>query len=99
MSKTSFPLCFLTLLLVACNSSTTRGIQETDYQWTNLIDPSLSNWDTYLSFKHQIGYDGTPPKDAKGNLIEPIGLNIPGYNVFTTALEKEQRNGFHVKTP
>ena len=48
------------------------------------------NWDTYLSFKHQIGYDGTPPLDESGNEIAPIGLNKPGYDVFTTITENNE---------
>jgi hypothetical protein len=54
--------------------------------WTPLLDTDLSNWDTYISFKHKDGYDGSPPKDALGNLIEPIGLNTQNeqLNVFST---------------
>ena len=52
-------------------------------KWTYLLDKNLSHWDNYLSFRHQIGYDGQAPKDKDGNLILPIGLNKPGYSVFT----------------
>lgn len=58
--------------------------------WTNLLDKDLSHWDNYLSFKHQIGYDGQAPKDNNGNLIQPIGLNQPGYNVFTVIEEENE---------
>jgi len=87
-TKTMF-FGLLTLLLLGCSNQTkTKNIeQKENLNWTNLVDDNLSNWDTYLSFKHQLGYDGTPPKDKKGNLIAPIGLNKKGYDVFSTILE------------
>lgn len=59
------------------------------YNWEELIDTDLSKWDNYLSFQHQPGYDGTPPKNEEGRLIAPIGMNNPSYNVFTTFKEGE----------
>ncbi|MFS4491539.1 DUF1080 domain-containing protein [Maribacter sp. 2308TA10-17] len=73
----------------ACKNQT-KTEQKEEKNWTNLIDKDLSNWDTYLSFQHQVGYDGTAPKDEEGNLIQPIGLNKTGYDVFTTIEEDEQ---------
>ncbi|TNJ47186.1 DUF1080 domain-containing protein [Tamlana fucoidanivorans] len=55
--------------------------------WVNLIDKDLSKWDTYLSYQIQPGYDGTQPKNEQGELVRPIGLNKPGYDVFTTIQE------------
>jgi len=63
---------------------------EEESGWTNLLDKDLSHWDNYLSFKHQIGYNGEEPKDNNGNLIQPIGLNQPGYNVFTVIEEENE---------
>ena len=76
-------------LLYACTneSKTTLSV---DTEWTNLIDENLSSWDTYLSFKHQNGYDGSHPIDSTGKAIEPIGLNKPGYDVFTTTKEQDE---------
>jgi len=51
--------------------------------WTKLLDKDLTHWNSYLSFKHQPGYDGKAPKDKDGNLIAPIGLNHDEYKVFT----------------
>lgn len=53
--------------------------------WQSLLDENLSQWDTYLSYKHKPTYDGSVPKDEKGNVILPIGLNIGNdkYKVFT----------------
>ena len=81
------------LFLFACCSSgsaQTTQIQENDSEWSYLIDENLSAWDTYLSFKHQIGYDGSPPLDESGNEIAPVGLNKSGYNVFTTLKENNE---------
>ena len=65
--------------------------KETDStEWTNLLDSDLSQWDQYLSYKHQLGYNGEQPKDEQGNLIEPIGLNPTGYDVFTMVEEGEE---------
>lgn len=55
--------------------------------WTNLLDKNLSKWDNYLSFRIPVGYNGQAPKDKDGNLIPPIGLNQPGYNIFTVTEE------------
>ena len=61
-----------------------------DTAWTNLVDADLSHWDTYLSFKHQLGYDGSPPRDESGALIEPIGMNPAGYEVFSATTEDSE---------
>lgn len=59
-----------------------------DDNWTNLLDKELTNWDNYLSFRHQLGYDGKAPKDENGNDIAPIGLNQDQYNVFSVIEEQ-----------
>jgi len=58
--------------------------------WTNLLDKNLSQWDNYLSFKHQTGYSGKAPVDKEGNLIPPIGFNKPGYDIFTMLEEDKE---------
>ena len=70
-----------TLTLLACKEES---------KWTNLLDNELSHWDNYLSFRHQVGYDGQAPKDKDGNLIPPIGLNQAGYDVFTVINENNE---------
>lgn len=77
---------FVLTCVYACSHNVVQQPEapQMTYQWTNLVDADLSQWDTYLSFKHQLGYDGSHPKDENGELIEPIGLNKPGYDVFTT---------------
>lgn len=76
-------------LVIACSSVKNNQIEEEygKYNWEELIDADLSKWDNYLSFQHQPGYDGTPPKNEHGELIDPIGLNNPAYNVFSTFQE------------
>ena len=80
---------FILLFAFACssvkNQQNAEGYEK--YSWEELIDIDLSQWDNYLSFQHQPGYDGTPPKNEQGELIAPIGLNNPAYDVFTTFQE------------
>ena len=74
-------LVITAIIICSCNE---------EAKWTNLLDKNLSQWDNYLSFKHQIGYNGEAPKDKDGNLIPPIGLNQTGYNVFTVIEEENE---------
>lgn len=63
------------LMVLPVAASTTR----------NLLDPQLSQWETYLSYRHQDSYNGSQPIDAAGQAIAPLGL-FPGldpYGVFT----------------
>ena len=85
-------LMALLFALICCFSCSNQPqpIQTDDSEWSHLIDENLSAWDTYLSFKHQSGYDGSAPVDESGNEIEPVGLNKPGYNVFTTMSENDE---------
>ncbi|MEO1449608.1 MAG: DUF1080 domain-containing protein [Bacteroidota bacterium] len=78
-------------LISACYQPHDKGTTSATepYAWQDLIDPDLSKWDTYLSFQHQPGYDGTPPRDAQGELLAPIGLNNPAYTVFSTLRDGE----------
>ena len=82
---------FLLFLIVSCSQVKNDEKQKIDetYNWEELIDASLTNWDTYLSYKHQPGYDGSIPKNKDGEEIAPIGLNDSLYNVFTTFKEGE----------
>lgn len=82
----------LVLTFTACDTQEaikTSNVTES-YDWTELVDKDLSQWDRYLSFKHKVDYDGSAPVDENGVLIEPIGMNPEGYNVFTTVEEDGQ---------
>lgn len=56
-------------------------------EWTSLLDKNLSRWETYLSYKHKIDYNGNIPKDAAGNPIQPIGYNKDDTHVFSIVNE------------
>lgn len=51
--------------------------------WTPLLDKDLTKWETYLSYQHKPGYDGSQPVDANGKPVEPIGYNQDAAHVFT----------------
>ena len=51
--------------------------------WTKLLDKDLSQWETYLSYRHKDDYKGELPKDEQGNLIQPIGYNKDATKVFS----------------
>jgi hypothetical protein len=78
------PLSILiSITLLSCS-------KETEH-WTNLLDENLSQWDSYLSYRHKEGYNGDQPKDDQGNLIEPIGSNKDQYGVFTVLEENNEQ--------
>jgi len=56
--------------------------------WTPLLDDSLSRWETYLSYKHTPEYKGDAPRDAEGELLQPIGYNRNVDSAFTIAGEQ-----------
>jgi hypothetical protein len=59
--------------------------------WQPLLDKQLSQWDTYLSYKHSENYDGNVPLDEQGRAIKPIGLNT-GNNIHKVFTVLEQDN-------
>ncbi len=74
-------ILFSSLMLFSCKKKE---------NWTNLVDKDLSQWDNYLSYRHQFGYNGSVPKDSLGNEIAPVGFNQPGYDVFTVIEENNE---------
>ncbi len=86
----SVAVLLLFALCSACTSTKNKvdviTVQEKP-AWDDLIDSELSRWDTYLSFQHQVGYDGKAPVDENGDIVPPIGMNNPEYAVFTTFKE------------
>lgn len=91
MNTLKLSLCWF-IILMSCSPAKTKqnNSDQKNYKWDELIDSDLSNWDVYLSYQHQPGYDGTQPKDENGALIPPIGLNKPGYNVFSAITENDE---------
>jgi len=64
-------------------------------RWSPLLDTKLSQWQGYLSYRHEAGYNGDIPKDKHGNDIAPIGLldDPQQYGIFTTVpTQSEQSN-------
>lgn len=55
--------------------------------WTNLLDKNLSQWDTYLSYRHKNGYNGKIPVDEEGKELTPIGYNKDTFGVFSVIEE------------
>jgi hypothetical protein len=75
-------LVFAIMLLVLSTSFTTLD------EWTPLLDRDLTQWETYLSFRHSSEYNGDAPKDSRGELIKPIGYNADVTHVFSTVEEQ-----------
>ncbi|MFY0627038.1 MAG: DUF1080 domain-containing protein [Reichenbachiella sp.] len=83
--KLNITISFLFLLSMSCSEVLDKPLDKNEQlAWENLIDEDISQWDQYLSYQHQTGYDGSQPLDDNGALLEPIGLNQTSYNVFTT---------------
>ena len=56
-------------------------------EWEPLLDAELSEWRSYLSFRHQPGYDGGPPVGPDGRALEPVGYDTDPDDVFTIVME------------
>lgn len=77
-------LSLLTGLIVAACSAPERSTE-----WTPLLDETLSQWQPYLSYRHQEDYTGKLPVDSLGAVISPIGFSDE-FGVFTTVKEKDE---------
>ena len=80
-------ISYFTKLLIAITLLLTLNSFTPGDGWTNLLDRNLSQWEMYLSYKHQNGYNGQQPKDENGHIIEPVGYNKNENNVFTVMEE------------
>lgn len=66
--------------LLAANSG--KLVDNDPRKATVLLDPELSHWDNYLSYRFKPGYDGSKPQQ------DPIGENsAEGERVFSTVIE------------
>lgn len=75
--------CLLVIpLFFACNPK-----QQKEEGWVPLLDKDLSKWEMYLSYEMKDGYNGSIPKDANGDTIQPVGYNNNYKNVFTVIEE------------
>jgi len=59
-------------------------------EWVSLLDPELSKWENYLSYKHKNGYNGKVPVDSNGIELQPIGYNKDNGDVFSVTEEAEE---------
>lgn len=92
IDKKLFSLSFILLVFINYSCVEKENVEKntTIDNWEHLVDAGLTEWDSYLSFKHQVGYDGSAPLDDSNKEIAPIGLNKPGYNVFKTITENDE---------
>jgi hypothetical protein len=81
MRKSTTLVCGAILLLVSTSSVAPKG-------WEPLLDKDLSKWQTFQSYRHQIGYRGQQPTDAQGKPIAPIGYGKNEANVFSVVMQK-----------
>lgn len=58
-----------------------------DSGWTPLLDADLTEWRTYLSFRHAPGYDGQPPTGSDGQPLDPVGYDTDPDSVFSIVME------------
>ena len=52
-------------------------------EWIRLLDNDLTQWETYLSYRHKVGYNGQVPQDDEAKPLQPIGYNKSGYDAFS----------------
>jgi len=60
---------------------------KTTDEWVPLLDKDLTQWDTYLSYRHQVGYNGNVPVNAQGNRLAPVGYGRDSTHVFSVLNE------------
>jgi len=76
IKQLKFQATIAILILLLSTSFTPKS------DWKILLDKNLSQWETYLSYKHKNAYNGEKPKDKNGVDIQPVGYN-KNQNVFT----------------
>ena len=67
--------------LISCTDSS---------EWTELLDPEFSKWESYLSYQHTTDFDGSIPKDSLGTKISPIGYQGLPNSVFSIIEENNE---------
>jgi hypothetical protein len=61
---------------------------EPEPAWTPLLDKELSRWETYLSYRHKNGYNGSLPLAEDGSPVATVGYNKSDQTVFTVVQEE-----------
>lgn len=78
MKKIVYVLIVLLVAIVSVQFSV-----KNEEEWTLLLDKELTQWETYLSYRHKEGYNGNVPTDSLGNPMAPIGYNKDSTQVFS----------------
>lgn len=82
LSSCSVIICFVLFFAMSANSE--------QQAWQPMLDANLSQWDTYLSYRHKLGYNGSIPKNEQGHEVAPIGLlNTPQDHGVYTLIQDE----------
>jgi len=81
--KTPIYFAYLTFVLLGLaivgGGQNVLAHADKDDGWVMLLDQDLTDWDTYLSYRFKVGYNGEKPAE------DPIGLNKPeGRQIFST---------------
>ena len=59
----------------------------TKNKWIDLLDKDLSQWEMFLSYRHSVNFNGSVPKDERGEEIKPVGYGKNESNVFSVIQE------------
>lgn len=91
---------FLGLSLFIYSSFVMSTINERR-EWTPMLDENLSQWDVFLSYRHQEGYNGEIPKNKHGKEIAPIGLleSPKEHGVYSVEMNNSTANSTDSATP
>ncbi|EGK00372.1 3-keto-disaccharide hydrolase [Dysgonomonas gadei] len=72
------------LLFWACGNKPSNN----EDGWETLLDKNMSEWESYLSYEMKNSYNGSIPKNANGDTIQPIGYNTSYKDVFTVVSDE-----------
>lgn len=75
-------------LMMACLCFTGFQTPKNRSEWIDLLDKDLSQWEKYLSYRHQKEYDGQIPRDKNGKELPPLVADTAG--VFSVSIENEE---------
>src|SRR5208283_2266529 len=76
-------MSIVSVVLFIVNFFLILPMQDQSEGWTPLLDKNLSQWESYLSYRHTSLTIAGVPKDLNGIPIKPIGLNNDTCKVFS----------------
>lgn len=74
---------WVSLLLAGLAFAVWMSCADRPVGWTALLDPNLSQWEIYQSFRFSLDYNGQPPVGADGQILPPVGYNRNEADVFS----------------